>query len=70
MKKKLRPLGDIMCDMEKYLSEMALDHRMQWHEILYLIYGYLKTHFQDGQETYADGSHPEFYGPPRKKLTK
>lgn len=67
-KKQLRPLGDILLDMEKLIVEMVVDHGLQWGDVLYNIYGYLKIHLPGGQETYVDdGSHPEFYYGPRRK---
>lgn len=64
--KKIRPLGDITCDLEDILLEMSHEHGLQWGEVLHLIYGYLAIHCPDGQEEYTDGGHPEFYyGYPR-----
>jgi hypothetical protein len=69
MKKKVRPTGDIMLDMEKLLLEMAIDHDMQWYEILNLVHGYLQVHCPNSQETYTkDGSHPVFYYGPKEGL--
>lgn len=59
---KLRPIGDITQDMEPLLQEMMYGHKMQWHEILGLIYAYLGTHYPEGQETFtSDKSHPIYY---------
>lgn len=67
-KKKLRPFSHITGEMEHLLEEMTdpNGHDMQWHEVLYAVYGWLKVHAPHAQETYtADGSHPVFhYGPP------
>jgi hypothetical protein len=54
-------MGDIMLDMEPLLLEMAVDHDLQWGDILHLVHGYLKVHTPGAQEEYLDGSHPEFY---------
>ena len=68
MKKRIRKLGDITSDMEYLLLEMAVDHELQWGEILTLVRGYLEIHCPDSQETYMDGSHPVYsYGPKEKK---
>ena len=57
----LRPLGKITSDLELLIEEMIEGHDMQWNEVLFIIYGYLMVHYPDAQETYLDGSHPEFY---------
>lgn len=65
--KKLRPVGDIMLDMEKLLFELHVDHDLQHGEVLYLINGWQKIHVPDQIETYvSDGSHPILYGPKPK----
>jgi len=62
-KKRLRPVGDVMMDMEKLLLELHIDHDMQHGEVLYLINGWQKIHVPDQVETYvSDGSHPVLYG--------
>ena len=66
-KKKLRRVGDIMLDMEPLLFELHVDHDMQYHEVLYLIYGWQRVHVKQQVETYLDGSHPVFYGPKLEK---
>lgn len=65
---QLRPMGDIMMDLEKLISEMIIDHDLQWSDILSLVYGYLMVHFPDAQEVYSkDLTRPIFYyGPERK----
>lgn len=65
--KQLRPLGDIMLDMEPLLIEMVDGHDLQWAEVLNLVRGYLEVHLPSGQEEYTDGTRPVFfYGPERK----
>lgn len=66
-RKKLRPVGDILCNMEDLLLELGVDHDMQWHEILNLVHGWLQVHLPGQQETYNDdGSNPEFYYGPKR----
>lgn len=68
MKKQIRPLGDILLDLEKVLDEMVDDHDVQWGDILNLVRGHLEIHRPDAQEQYVEGGNPEFYyGPPRGK---
>jgi hypothetical protein len=74
-KKVLRPVGDIMMDMESLLFELHIDHDMQHGEVLSLIYGWQKIHVPNQIETYeADGSHPVLentnYGPKKKRKKK
>lgn len=68
-RKKLRPAGDIMLDMEKLLFELHIDHDLQHGEVLGLINQWQKIHVPGQIETYdSDGSHPVLYGPkPGKK---
>jgi hypothetical protein len=68
MKKKIRPLGQIMNDIEPLLLEMTENQDLEWYEVMNLIYGYLQTHCS-GQEIYIeDNSHPVFYYGHRKGL--
>lgn len=65
-KKKLRPLGQTLLDLEKLLLEMTVDHDLQWGDVLNLVRGYLEVHVPGAQEKYTAGGNPEFYyGPPR-----
>lgn len=57
-KKKIRPLGQIMLDMEPYIQEMMDDHELQHGDFIYLMKGYLDVHYPDAEEEYYDGSHP------------
>lgn len=67
-KKKLRPVGEIMFDVEDVLNELCVDHDMQWHEVLGLVHASLRVHFPESRETYMDDTHPEFwYGQKQKK---
>lgn len=76
MAKKIRPLGDIMLDIEPFLEEMhghpsQGGHDMQHHEVLYIINGWQHTHVPHQRETYvADNSHPVLYGPKKKQKKK
>ncbi len=58
MKKKLRPLGNILLDMEDLLQEMTDDHDLQWGDVLFLVYGWLQVHAPKAKEEYLDGSSP------------
>lgn len=54
----MRKLGDITGDMENILHEMAIDHEMQIHEILGIVYMYLVLHCPTSVEEFADGTSP------------
>lgn len=55
--RKLRPLGQVMCDAEPIIGdEMAGQHEMQTNEIVSLIVDYLDVHFPDARPTFTDGS--------------
>lgn len=61
VKKRIRPLGQVMNKMEPLLLEMTEDHKMQWFEIINIIHGYLQTHCIHSQELYDDNSTPILY---------
>lgn len=68
--KKIRPLGKILLDMEMIFEEMIDDHKLQWYDVLYLVYGWLKVHRPDAQEEYLDGTNPVFYYGPKGEEKK
>lgn len=70
MKKKLRRLGDITQDMENLLTELTQDHDLQHGEILALVRCWLTVHAPQSQETYMDGTHPEYFYGWRNNETK
>ena len=65
MKKKLRPLGHILLDVEELILEMN-EHDLQWGDYFGLLKSYLEIHLPDAQEKYVDGGFPEFYYGPRR----
>lgn len=66
-KKKLRPLGHTLLDMEKLILEMCIDHDLQWGDVLNLVRGYMEVHVPGAQEQYTKGGNPEFYYGPRSE---
>ena len=62
----MRPLGDIISDIEEITEEMCIEHDMQWGDILSLIHNYLRVHHPQAQEQYNDDTSPEFYYGPKK----
>ena len=71
MGKKLRPLGSVLLDLEKLMLEMAVDHDLQWGDILNLVRGYLEVHCPHAREEYTAGGSPIFfYGPKNQENTK
>jgi hypothetical protein len=70
-KKKLRPLGHTLLDLEKLLLEMTVDHDLQWGDVLNLVRGYLEVHVPGAQEQYTAGGSPIFYyGPTNQPSSK
>lgn len=69
-RKKLRPLGHTLIDLEKLLLEMCVDHDMQWGDVLNLVRGYMEVHVPGAQEQYDAGGNPIFYYGPPKSETK
>ena len=69
-KKKLRPLGHTLLDLEKLLLEMTVDHDLQWGDVLNIVRGYLEVHVPGAQEKYIAGGNPVFYYGPPKPDTK
>lgn len=56
-KSELRPLGDVMHDVEDIVGdEMAVAHDMQMQEIWGVIEKHLDTHNPDCRPTYEDGT--------------
>jgi hypothetical protein len=68
-RKKIRPLGDILLDIEPYLDEL-MDHNLQWGDAFALLKSHLEIHHPGAQETYMNGTHPEFYYGPKEKYAK
>lgn len=57
-KKKLRPLGDILLDIEPLYRELMLEHKLQRSDLIGLILQYDETHGINNRviETYLDGT--------------
>lgn len=58
--KKLRPVGDILLEMEPLLEELTIDHELQLGELLSLIDRWARIHVPGSVEEYEDGSSPVF----------
>jgi hypothetical protein len=59
----MRPLGQILLEMEPLIQEAMEDHDLQWGDMLGLIHHYLMIHYPNAQEQYSDGSRPVYlYG--------
>ena len=64
---KLRPLGEVLLDLEPLLLEMVVQHDLQFGDVLNLVYGYLEVHCPGAKEEYDDdGKSPVFYYGPNK----
>lgn len=70
MKKKLRPMGKIMLDLEPLLFELVEDHEMQYQEVSAQILAWISVHYPEAIPEYLDGTHPVLkkfnYGPKEK----
>ena len=64
----LRPVGDIMLDMEVLLEELVGPNDLQYYEVLNLVFGWLVVHAPHAKERYVDGTSPIFYYGPREDL--
>lgn len=59
----MRPLGDILLDLELIIDEMIYDHDLQWGDVRALTMQHMRTHNPDAQEKYVEGGSPiDFYG--------
>lgn len=67
-KKKIRPIGKILLDLEVLLDEMC-DQGLQLGDILSLVHSQIQVHRQDAIEVYDDdGTSPiMYYGPKENK---
>lgn len=63
MKRKLRPLGDILLELEPLYLELMLNHKLQYSDFYGIVNQYNKTHGLDETclEQYTDGTIPVFY---------
>lgn len=67
---KIRPLGDILLDIEPLLLEAMVDHDLQYGDMLGMLYAYLLVHLPDNKEVYDEGGSPVFYYGPESGLKK
>ena len=66
---RVRPSGDIICDLEEPLMALSYDHDMQWYEVLSLVKTSLANSCKEGQEK-IKGKNPVFYYGPKENLRK
>jgi hypothetical protein len=68
---KIRPLGDILLDLEPLLEEIIDTHSIQKGEIVSLVDVWVQIHRPDAVEKYVDGSpSPVLYKPGKKRKKK
>lgn len=67
--KKLRPLGDVLIDLEPVIEEMVEDHELEWGDILNLVRGYLEVHYPEAKEVYVSEDSPIYYYGPKEGLS-
>jgi hypothetical protein len=68
MSKKIRPLGEILLDLEVIVEEIVDDHDLQWGDVLNVVHGYLEVHYPNAQEQYEVGGSPIFFYGPKERL--
>lgn len=61
MPKKLRPLGEILLDLEPIIDEMIEGHDLQFGDVLGIVLLHLQVHHRGAQEEYDEGGHPQFF---------
>jgi hypothetical protein len=66
-KKKIRPLGDILLDLEVLIDEAIDDHELQDVDLYSLLRGHIESHRPDCKMEYVDGTFPEMYFGPRRE---
>lgn len=60
---ELRPVGQVLLDMEPLLFELVQDHELQMGELLALVKCWTEIHYPDAIEEYEDDTRPVyFYG--------
>lgn len=59
-RKKLRPMGEILLDIELILDEMVDGHGLQTGDILALIKTHIDVHLPHANEEYEEGGRPVF----------
>lgn len=60
---KIRPLGEILLEMEPLIQEAMDKHDLQWGDMMGLLHHYLMIHYPFSKEVYEDGSSPVYvYG--------
>jgi len=65
---RIRPVGQIMGEMEPLLEELVDKHDLQWYDVLMLVFGWLMVHRPHSQEEYKDGTKPVFFYGHQEKL--
>lgn len=65
--KKLRPLGDILLDMEPLIQEIMDTHNLQNPDFIGLMDYYLRVHYPEMEPVYEDNTSPVIHFKPNKK---
>ena len=53
-KKKIRPMGEILLEMEVLREELLDSHDLQWGDLIFELFGWLQIHRPDAREKYKD----------------
>lgn len=65
----MRPMGDVLLDLEVVISEMIDDHDLQHGDVLSLVRGYLEIHYPGAKEEYVDGDEIVYYYGPKSLMS-
>lgn len=63
---KVRPIGELLLDLEPLLEELTEEHDLQHGDVLALVHSWLQIHAPEAREEYLDGTSPEFFYGSRK----
>ena len=68
MSNELRPMGDLISDLESLVMEMVGEHDLQRGDILAIVKNYIDVHCPGSVEVYEDGSSPVYYYGPKEGM--
>jgi len=60
-KQRIRPMGEILLEMEPLIQEAMDSHDLQWGDMMGLMHHYLMVHYPNAMEKYVDGTSPVYY---------
>jgi hypothetical protein len=67
-KTKIRPMGQILLDLEEVIQKLCYKHDFKWGSILWTVRIILELDCPNAQEQYISGGSPVFYYGPLKNI--